>query len=276
MHPHQPTNPSQQHLPKHTPRPSTPTRKKPNLAACGAGSHRSSAVMTTKKPNPRLATKSQANAASAVMAAAPMAEAAVVVAVAVVVTAPNAVIVKKAAPSATLKAWKPVANAQRAVNVPSVVKALAAKDAAHAKTATAVAVVNHAMPKAKQRWITTLHQKPKPKHAPKLATSAWPAKNAMKTANNAAKVAKAVANAAHAASATTTAVNAHLALTRMAHKKSCHSTTQQPWKAKHRKPTRTVASVVSAAHATATAVTAASVATVHRAKRVQQNTPITA
>jgi hypothetical protein len=47
-------------------------------------------------------------------------------------------------------------------------------------------------------------------------------------------------------------------------------------KAKHRKPTRTVASVVSAAHATATAVTAASVATAHRVKRVLQSTPTTA
>lgn len=230
--------------------------------------------MTTKKPNPSLATKSQANAASAVMAATPMAEAAVVVAVAVVVTAPNAVSVKKAATNATLKAWKPVANVPHAVNVLSVVKALATKVAAHAKTATAVAVVNHVTPKAKQRSTTTLLQKPKPKHAPKHVASASPAKNAMKTANNAAKVAKAVANAAHAASVTTTAVNAPLALTRTAHKKSYHSTTPQPWKAKHRKPTRTVASVVSAARATVTAVTDASVATAHRVKKVQQNTPI--
>jgi hypothetical protein len=202
-----------------------------------------------------------------------MAEAAVVVAVAVVVTAAS---VKTAATSAMLKAWKPVANVPHAVNVLSVVKALATKVAAHAKTATAVAVVNHVTPKAKQRSTTTLLQKPKPKHAPKHVTSASPAKNAVKTANNAVKVAKAVANAAHAASATTTAANAPLALTRTAHKKSCHSTTQQPWKAKHRKPTRTVVSVVSAAHATATAVTAASVATAHRVKRVQQNTSTTA
>jgi hypothetical protein len=39
---------------------------------------------------------------------------------------------------------------------------------------------------------------------------------------------------------------------------------------------RTVASVVSAAHATATVVTAASVVTVHRVKKVPQNTPTTA
>lgn len=47
-------------------------------------------------------------------------------------------------------------------------------------------------------------------------------------------------------------------------------------KAKHRKPKRTVASVVSAAHATAMAVTAASVATAHHVKKVLQNTPTTA
>jgi hypothetical protein len=174
---------------------------------------------------------------------------------------------------------------------------VAAKVAAHAKSATAVAVAKaamakHATPKAKQPSTTTLHQKLKLKHAPKHATSAWPAKNAakapkaaMSNANlalsaaivqNVVKVAKAVANAAHAASATRVAVNVPLAWTRTATQKSCHSTTQQLLKAKHRKPTRTVASVVSAAHATATAVTAASVATAHHVKKVLQNTPTTA
>ena len=203
---------------------------------------------------------------------------------------------------------KPVASAQRAVNVQSAanamwsnaVKVVAAKAAAHAKTATAVdaakaAMVKPVMPKAKQPSTTTLHLKPKPKHAPKHATNAWPAKNAAKapkaatsnanlvlnaanvvTAQNVVKVAKTVANAAHVVSATKAAVNAPLAWTRTATQKSCHSTTQQLLKAKPRKPTRTVASVVSAAHATATAVTAASVATAHRVKKVLQNTPTTA
>jgi hypothetical protein len=148
------------------------------------------------------------------------------------------------------------------------------------------------MPKAKPPSTTTPHLKPKPKHAPKHATNAWPAKSAakaLKAATNSAslaanvvivqnvvKVAKAVANAAHAASATRVAVNAPHVWTKTATQKSCHSTTQRQLKAKRRKPTRTVASVVSAAHATATAVTAASVATAHRVKKVLQNTPTTA
>jgi hypothetical protein len=189
-----------------------------------------------------------------------------------------------------------VASAQHAANVPSAVKAVAAKVAAHAKTATAVdaakvAMVKFVMPKAKPPSTTTLHQKPKPKHAPKHATNAWPAKNAAKApkaatsnvnlAQSAVNVVsvvkvKTVANAAHAASATKVAVNAPLAWMRTATQKPCQSTTQQLQKAKHRKPTRTVASVVSAAHATATAVTAASVATARRVKKVLQNTPTTA
>jgi hypothetical protein len=153
-------------------------------------------------------------------------------------------------------------------------------------------MVKFVMPKAKPPSTTTHHLKPKPKHAPKHATNAWPAKSAakaLKAATNSAslaanvvivqnvvKVAKAVANAAHAASATKVAVNAPHVWTKTATQKSCHSTTQQAWKAKRRKPTRTVASVVSAAHATATAVTAASVATAHHVKKVLQNTPTTA
>jgi hypothetical protein len=237
----------------------------------------------------------------------PMAEAAVVVAVAVVVTVPSAVsalkvkvATLKAATSATPKVLRPVANAQRVASVPSALKAVAAKAAAHVKTATVVdaakaAMVKPVTPKAKQPSTTTPHLKPKPKHAPKHATNAWPVKSvakalkvAMSNANlalsaanvviaqNVVKVAKAVANAAHAASATKVAVNAPLAWTRTATPKPCHSTTQQLLKAKHRKPTRMVASVVSAAHATVTAVTAASVATAHRVKKVLQNTPTTA
>jgi hypothetical protein len=233
-----------------------------------------------------------------------MAEAAVVVAVAVVETVPSAVSAQKvkvatlkAVTSATPKALKPVANAQRAVNVPSAVKVVAARVAAHAKTATAVdaakaAMVKPVMLKARPPSTTTLHQKLKPKHAPKHATNAWHAKSVAKapkaatsnanlavnaqSAANAVKVAKAVANVAHAASATKAAVNAPLAWTRTATQKSCHWTTQQLLKAKHRKPTRTVASVVSAAHATVTAVTAASVAIAHRVKKAPQSTPTTA
>jgi hypothetical protein len=95
------------------------------------------------------------------------------------------------------------------------------------------------------------------------------------SAANVVKV-KTVANAAHVASATKVAVNAPHVWTKTAPQKSCHSTTQQRLKAKHHKPTITVASVVSAAHATATVVTAASVVTVHRVKKVPQNTPTTA
>ena len=283
-----------------------PKHPKLNRAACGVGSLACSAATQKKKPSQPWATKSQANAASAVMAATPMAEAAVVVAVAVVVTVPSAVSAQKvkvatlkAVTSAMPKALKPVASAQRAANVVTAmwnnaVKVVAAKVAAHAKTATAVDAAKAAMakpvtPKAKPPSTTTLHQKPKPKHAPKHATNAWPAKSAAKTrkaatshanlavnaqsAANAVKVAKAVANAAHAANATRAAVNAPLAWTRMATQKPCRSTMQRIPKAKHRKPTRTVANVVSAAHATATAATAASVAIAHRAKKVLQNTP---
>jgi hypothetical protein len=194
-----------------------------------------------------------------------MAEAAVVVAVAVVVTAPSAVSVL----SATLKALRHVANAQ---SVPHAANAMwnnaakvLAKVAAHAKTATAVAVVNLAMPKPKPPLTPTPHPKPKPKHAQKRATNAWLAKSVVKV--------KAVANAAHVAKA---AVNAPHVWTTTAHQKLCHWTTQQPWKAKPHKPTRTVASVVNAAHATVTVVTAVSVATAHRVKKVLQNTPTTA
>ena len=184
-----------------------------------------------------------------------MAEAAVVVAVAVVVTVPSAVsalkvkvATLKAVTSATPKALKPVANAQHAVNVQSAANAMwnnavkavaargAAKAVAHAKTATAVdaakdvmvkrVMVKFVMPKAKPPSTTTHPPKPKPKRAPKHATSAWPAKSAAKTlkaatshANLAVNVvtvpnvakAKAVANAAHAANATKVVVNAHLA-----------------------------------------------------------------
>ena len=204
-----------------------PKHPKLNRAACGVGSLVCSAATQKKKPSQPWATKSQANAASAVMAAAPMAEAAVVVAVAVVV------IVPKAVTSATPKALKPVANAQRAANVViamwnNAVKGVAAKAAAHAKTATAVdaakaAMVNHVTPKAKPPSTTTPHLKPKPKHALKRATNAWPAKSVATTpkaatnnANNALSVVsvvkvKTVANAAHAASATKVAVNAPLA-----------------------------------------------------------------
>jgi hypothetical protein len=153
-------------------------------------------------------------------------------------------------------------------------------------------MVKAVTPKAKPPSTTTHHLKPKQKHAPKHATNAWPAKSAAKApkaatnsaslaanvviVQNVVKVAKAVANAAHAASATKVAVNAPHVWTKTATQKSCHSTTQQAWKAKRRKPTRTVASVVSVAHATATAVIAASVATAHRVKKVLQNTPTTA
>lgn len=155
------------------------------------------------------------------MVAAPMAEAAVVVAVAVVVTAPSAVIVQNAAPmaatSATPMALRPVAKGQYAASVQSAANAMwnnavkvvaarvVAKDAAHAKTATAVDAA-----KVKLTSTTTPHLKRKPKHEPKHVTSAWPAKNAVK-ALRAVKEVKAVANAAHAANATTTAANAALA-----------------------------------------------------------------
>ena len=248
MHLRQHMSQSLLHLPKHqqhllthvalSPRPKHP---KLNRAACGVGSLVCSAATQKKKPSQPWATKSQANAASAVMAAAPMAEAAVVVAVAVVVTVPSEVSAQKVkvATSATPKALRPVASAQHAVNVQSAanamwnnaVKVVAAKAAAHAKTATAVdvvkvAMVKHATPKAKPPSTTTPHLKPKPRHAPKHATSAWPAKSAAKTrkaatshANLAVNVvtvpnvakAKAVANAAHAANATKVAVNAPLA-----------------------------------------------------------------
>ena len=312
LHPHM--SPSLLHLRKHLHTHAAlslqPKHPKLNRAACGVGSLACSAVTQKKKPSQPWATKSQANAASAVMAAAPMAEAAVVVAVAVVVTAPSAVsalkvkvvmiATLKAVTSATPRALRPVVNAQRAANVPSAVKALAAKAAAHAKTETAVDAAKAAMakpvtPKAKPPSTTTHHLKPKQKHAPKHATNAWPVKSvakalkvAMSNANlalsaanvviaqNVVKVAKAVANAAHAASATKVAVNAPLAWTKTATQKPCHSTKLLTQKAKHRKPTRTAASVVSAAHATATAVTAASVATAHHVKKVLQNTPTTA
>ena len=148
-----------------------------------------------------------------------------------------------------------------------------------------------ATPKAKPPSTTTPHLKPKPKHAPKHATNAWPAKS--------------VAKAPKAAT-----THANLALnvrTRGDVKEGQGRRERSPrgernegrreraprldengnpevlpldnalaQKAKHRKPTRTVANVVSAAHATATAVTAASVATAHRVKKVLQNTPTTA
>lgn len=76
------------------------------------------------------------------------------------------------------------------------------------------------------------------------------------------------------------AVNALLAKTTQRRLKACHSTrTQRVKTAKHRKPTKTVASVANAVHATATAVTvanaAASVPNVHLAKTVRLNRPHT-
>jgi hypothetical protein len=135
-----------------------------------------------------------------------------------------------------------VANAQHAASVQSVASAIwnnavkavaarvAAKAAAHVKTATAVdaakaemvrpVMVKFVMPKAKPPSTTTPHLKPKLKHAPKHATNAWPVKSAAKapkvamsnanlalSAANVVKV-KTVANAAHAVNATTVAVNA--------------------------------------------------------------------
>jgi hypothetical protein len=115
--------------------------------------------------------------------------------------------------------------------VKAVAARVAAKAVAHVKTATAADAAKAEMvklvtPKAKPPSTTTHHLKPKPKHAPKHATNAWPAKNAAKapkaatshanlavnaqSAANVPKVAKAVANAAHAANATTVAVNAPL------------------------------------------------------------------
>jgi hypothetical protein len=230
MHLHQRMSQSLLHLLKrlHThAATSTQTNQKPNQAACGVGSLDCSAATPKKKPNQLWAIKSQANAASAVMAAAPMAEAAVVAAVAVVVTVPNAVSAQKVkvATNATPKALRPVASVQ---HVASAVKAVAA----HAKTATAVDAAKVAMlkavtQKAKRPSTTTPHLKLKPKPAPKHATNAWPAKSAEKTPKAATinaslaanvvivqsvvKAAKAVANAAHAASATKVAVNALLA-----------------------------------------------------------------
>ena len=155
------------------------------------------------------------------MVAAPRAEAAVVVAVAVVVTAPSAVIVRNAAPTAvtiaTSMGLSPVAKGQHAASVQSaanemwnnavkvVAARVAAKDVAHAKTATAVDAA-----KVKLTSTTTPHLKRKPKHEPKHATSEWPAKNAAK-ALKAVKAVKAVANAAHAANAMTIAANGPLA-----------------------------------------------------------------
>jgi len=169
-----------------------------------------------------------------------------------------------------------------------------AKAVAPAKSATAVAVRGGmqkvAMPKAKRPSITTPRLKPKPKHAPKHATNAWPAKSAATpqkaatthanlaanalSVENAAK-AKAVVNAAHAASATKVAANARLAWMRTAIQKLCRLTTRQVLTAKRHKRTRTVANVVSAARVIVTAVTVASVVTVRRVKKVQQNTPAT-
>ncbi len=179
-------------------------------------------------------------------------------------------------------ALRPVAKGQHAASVQNAANAMwnnavkvvaarvVAKDAAHAKTATAVDAV-----KIKLTSTTTPHLKRKPKHEPKHATSAWPAKNAAK-ALKAVKEVKAVANAAHAANATTTAANAALAKTKTAIQKPCRSTTRQAQTAKRHKPKRTVASVVSAAHETVTAVTAASVVIAHRVKKALQIKPTTA
>jgi hypothetical protein len=152
-----------------------------------------------------------------------------------------------------------------------------AKVAVHAKSVTAVAVMA-----ATQRAAT-----PKAK----LATSAWHAKivakqqkaatthaNLAVNVQSAANVAraKAVANAAHVANATKVAANVPHVRTKTATQKHCLWTTRLAQKAKHRRPTRTVASVVSAVHVTVTAGTAASVATALRVKKVQQNMPTTA
>jgi hypothetical protein len=138
-----------------------PKRPKLNRVAYGVGLQACSAAMQKKKSNPLWEIKSQANVPSAVMAAAPMAEAVEVVAVAVVVSEVSDQKVK-AVTSATPKALRLVASAQRAVNVQSAasvmwnnaVKVSVAKAAALAKTATAVVavkaeMVTHALPKAK-------------------------------------------------------------------------------------------------------------------------------
>jgi hypothetical protein len=200
--------PLRKHLHKRAVLSQQPRHPKPNRVACGAGSLRSSAAMPKKKPSLPWVTKNQANAASAVMVAAPMAEAAVVVAVAVAVSAPNAV-------NAMRKAWKHVANVQHAASVQSVrhVKTATAADAAKAE------MVKPVTPKAKPPSTTTHHLKLKPKRVQKHATNAWRGKSvarAQRAATNAQNVAnvaraKAVANAAHAVSATKVAVNAPLA-----------------------------------------------------------------
>jgi hypothetical protein len=168
---------------------------------------------------------------------------------------------------------------------------------AHVKIATAVVVVKAKMvatPKAKQPSTTTPHLKPKPKRAQKHATNVWHVKsvasaprvatptpavsnaNHVVSAQNAVSVAraKAVASAHLAANVTKVkaVVNAHPVWTKMATQKHCHSTTHLWLTAKHLKPMRTVASVVSAAHVTVTAVTAANAAiapTVHLTKKVR-------
>jgi len=83
--------------------------------------------------------------------------------------------------------------------------------------------------------------------------------------------AKAVASAAHAVNATKVAANVPHAWTKTAIQKHCLWTTRLAQRAKRRRPTKTVANVVSVAHAIATAVTAASVATAHRVKKVLQS-----
>jgi hypothetical protein len=104
--------------------------------------------------------------------------------------------------------------------------------------------------------------------------SGWPGNNS----SNAARCsgagepgAKAVASAAHAVNATKVAANVPHAWTKTAIQKHCLWTTRLAQRVKHRRPTKTVANVVSVAHAIATAVTAASVATAHRVKKVLQS-----
>jgi hypothetical protein len=99
-----------------------PKPPKLNRAVCGAGSQACSAAATlTTKPSLRWKTKSQANAVSVVMVAAPTAEAAVVVAVAVVETALRAV--------ATNAAPKVVKRVVIARSVPHAVNAQSAASA---------------------------------------------------------------------------------------------------------------------------------------------------
>ena len=121
-----------------------------------------------------------------------------------------------------------------------------AKAAAHAKTATAVAVMDAmlkvATPKVKPPSTTTPPLKPKPKPVPKRVTNAWHARSVAKhqkaatthanpavnvrsvvsvvSVENAAK-AKAAASAAHAVNATKVAANVPRVWTKTAILKHC-------------------------------------------------------